>query len=548
MMRYVVILILLMSSILSAISVEDEAKLKFGEVYDLWAKGEYEKAREVIEDILYKPIDVNDITKFWYLRARIDIDMGNVEEAFKSLQSVLVVNPTSAEVLALIRELEYLTGKRKFEKSYRLRKLALISGFKDSVEYFYTVDDFTIWGNLVFMVDRVNSRLLEYANLRLIKTIDLPFHPFNVEVSPGGKVFVSGSEGGVYRIDGESITEIATSLGATILAGFDRSGTLWGISGLSVLKISGNEVIRRDIPWGRPIITDAEITKDGLWILDALHRRLVLMDPENLDMIRDIPLSGDIRAFEVTPYGDFILLTCDEKMIIMDEKQNLKELDIESQNIVPIEYCYPILMVGDWRKHEVRFFSLAGNEPVIVKVDKMEVDHNSGDVELKVRFEDLYGDPLNMVENFVFVSIDEGRVKFDIEYDLEKVEKYTSDIDFIVEKLMKLKRGIGYDVLVPENSFVERKDLVVLRDKSVRIFTRSEPKNPVLKQVILMSGGGWFERGPVESVRHVWKVKTRYTPSISTKIIPVSVGLVLGSEMFMDTVYIVERGITSEGE
>ncbi len=541
-MRTAVSFIIVLSTIVMAISVEEKARLDFGRALDLWVEGKFESSLKILENLLYKPINVEDIPKFWYLRARVDVDLGNVEKALKELQSVLVVDPTSVEVLSLMREIEYLTGKRGFKQNYKLKKIGKIEGFKDSVEYFYTLDDVDVFGNTIYAIDRVNERLLKYEDFKLVSTIDLPFKPLSLEVSRSGVPFVSSVDGGIYMVSG-GITQVATGLNTPILAGFDRFGRLWGISGFSVFVFDGRELEKREITWGRPLIIDAEVSKDGIWILDVMHRRIALLDFKDLRIKKDIPTSIDMRSFEVVPYGGFLVLTADGNVLYMDENQNVENLKIDAKDVVAFEYRYPIFMTADWREHEVDVYSFAGDEPLLVKIDSMDVDKVKNKVHMRVRFENLYGDPIPMAGRFAFVSVDGGRRSFEIRHTLERVEKYISDVDFLSDKIFSVRRGIGYDVMIPVKSYVEKDIVVTLRDKSVRVFSSAAPEGDDLKSVIEMSGGEFGYGDVLESVREIWKIDVDYTPSLSIKITPVTVGIVLGTEIYSDTLYIVERGV-----
>ena len=547
-MKRTLIVILLLSFLVIGFSLSDEekAKLSFDKAFKFWLNGEPAKAYEILKQALYKPIDVRDISKFWYLKARVEVDLGDIEAALKDLKNVLIVDPTSVEVVSYLKELEYLLGMRKVRKDYRYKELFEIQGVVNSVEYFYTIDDVSIWGDELFAVDRVNRRLLIYKGNILVKSEPLSFQPLSLEISPWGVPYISATSGDIYVL-GEKTSKVATGLKSAILAGFDRSGALWGVSGFNVFSIQGDKLscfrLNESV-----VAIDCEVVKDGIWILDTLHRRLALYSFKTGKIEEDVPLYMDIRAFEVTPLGDFILLSNDGKLFVLRDKTKLVNLEISAPYAIGFEYRFPVLVFTDWYSHKIYTYLFTDGTPLVVKIDKMNYEETESILHLTFRVETLFGDTLPFVDMFTYPVVGGNRVFFNVEFSPKEVLKYKSGIDFLSDRLSMIKRGKGYDVVVPSDTYSKREDIIALRDKAVKLYIENFPRDEALKWLCEMSGGGVGENGPERSLRDFWRVSIPFTPGLLIKITPISIYSVMFDEIFSDTVYFVERGTFGEGE
>ena len=536
-----------LAAVAFSLSDEEKARLSFDKAMHLWLSGKVEEAMTVLKETLYKPIDVRDISKFWYLKARIEIDLGKVEDAVKDLKNVLAIDSTSVEVVSLLKRIEYLLDERKFEKKFRVKKLFAVNGIRNSIEYFYTIDDVAVFGDTVFGVDSANKRLLVFKDKELWDTISLGFTPLTVATSQWGDVYIS-SRKGVYKwIYGtHTTTEVATNLNMPVLAGFDRSGNLWGIAGFRIFKISKGNISFYHFD-EQLLPMDCEVTADGIWILDVIHRRIALFSFERKVVTKSVPLPFNVRSFEVTPLDDFLLLTDDGKIYVLKDGKHIVKLPIDGKNVVAFEYTYPVLLLTDWRKRRVEAYIVSDGAPVFVNIDKLEYDAQNHVFNLDVRVEDLQGDPMPFANFYTYFSIDGSRAGGNAVFDLKSALFYRSAIDFISDKLPYIKRDVGYDVLVPTNVFYKKEDILPLRDKGVRLYIDDFPKDETLRWLSFRSGGDISSLGPLSSYRQIWKVKIPYTPGINIKITSVSAEAVMFGEVYSDTLFYVERGVYGEG-
>ena len=543
-LREKVILLLLIAILSFSITPQEQAKLILGKAVEEWVKGNFESAMNLVGEALDMPVDPFDLPKLYYIRSRIKVDLSDVKGAFDDLRSILAVSMGTREVVEQLREMEYLTGEREIEWNLRVEKLFEIKGIIDGIEYFYTLDDLAVWNSTIYAVDRINSRLLVYDHSILVRTYELSFRPLSVEVSPSGDVFLSGEDGNIYRISKGRVEKLFSGMRSPLLAGFDRSGFLWGLDGLRAFRTDGEnlEVFELNLSM---VPIDCEVNGEGFWVLDALNRRLVVFSKEDLRVKKMIALPIEVKSFELTPFGSAFLLSNEGKIYYFKNFKELVELDVGAPGAMNLEYSYPVLLFSDWIDNRMEVLLASEGEPLIVKIVSLE--KKGGDLEISFRVEGFSGDEVNFAGDMVFVEIDGGRLKPEVSMDLVKEEAYRSSADFLTDRLVDVRSREGIKVLVPSISYHSDYDLVTLRSKGVRLFV-SERGPEKLERISRLSGGevsgeilpGW---------RRIWKAKVSYTPDVATRVHTLRFGVEFMGKLYSDTVYVVDKGVVGgEGE
>ena len=246
--KRLILIFVAVSFFVFGISPQEEAKLMLGKIVDNWFRGDYEKALSDINTALDMPVDPFDIPKFYYMRAKVEVDMGNIGSAFRDLRSMLAVSLGTPEVISMLKDMEYLTGSRRVPENLRVSRILSIKGVLNDVEYFYTVEDVAISSDKIYAIDRVNSRFLIYNEDGVLeKAVSLRFHPLSVESSPNDTVYLSTTSGEIYEYADGSFRKIYSGLRSPILAGFDRTGRLWWIDGYNVYWMYKGIVGKKEI-------------------------------------------------------------------------------------------------------------------------------------------------------------------------------------------------------------------------------------------------------------------------------------------------------------
>ncbi len=539
-----IFLFLVLSIITFGITPQEEAKLALGRIVDNWFYGNFEKALQEINDTLATSVDPFDIPKFYYMRAKVEVDLGKVESALKDLRSMLAVSLGTPEVISMLKEIGYLMGSRPVPENLRVNKMLSIKGILSDVEYFYTVEDVAISKDSIYAVDRVNSRLLIYSEDGVLKrTVSLPFHPLSIEVSLDDRAFISAKSGEIYEYDDGSLKKIYSGLRSPILAGFDRTGRLWWMDGYDIYWMYKGTVGKKRLSISM-IPVDVEVNRDGIWILDVLNQRVILVSKENFTVLRMIPLPVGARAFEVTPMGSMFVLSTSGEVYYFKNMKELVKIGISSPGIVGFDYRFPFLICADWEKNEIDLYLITEGEPFFVRL--VGYKRKAGNVEIDVRIEGYNGFQVPFADKFIYVEIDGGRMSPEVNVKSVRVDSYKSGKDFLTDRLPILKDRFGVDVLVPPDTYYSKGAVVTLRSKGIRLFVSGRGEESLVNASVL-SGGEITEDIP-SSWKYLWSVKFRYVPDVAVRVHTVSVGVKIFDQSYFDTFYLVDKGTGISGE
>lgn len=542
--KRLILIFIAFSVLVIGISPQEEAKLILGEAVDNWFIGNYEKALSDINRALGMPVDPFDIPKLYYMRAKVEVDMGDIEGAFKDLRSMLAVSLGTPEIISMLKDMEYLTGSRRVPENLRVSRILSIKGFLNDVEYFYTVEDVAISSDKIYAIDRVNSRFLIYDEDGVLeRAISLRFHPLSVESSPNDKVYLSTTSGEIYEYAGGSFKKIYSGLRSPILAGFDRTGRLWWMDGYNVYWMYKGIVEKKEISISM-VPVDCEVNQDGLWILDSLNQRVVLISKENFTVLRIVPLPVGARAFEITPLGSMLILSSSGEVYYFKNMKELVKIGISSPSIVGFDYRFPFLVCSDWKKHEINLYLITEGEPLFVRI--VGYKRRASDVEVDFRVEGYDGSQVPLVDRFVYVDVDGGKISPSVEAVPVKVDAYKSGKDFITDRLPLLKERFGVDVLIPPDAYYSYGAIVTMRSKGVRLFIDGHGSDELMRSSVL-SGGESTGEIP-SNWKYLWKARFKYVPDVSIRVHTVSIGVRIFDQNYSDTFYLVDRGTGTVGK
>ncbi len=506
---------------------EEQARELFSQALSLWYEGDVIKARSVMDEALSGLIYVSDIPEFWFFTSKIDIDMRAVEKAQEDLKTILVISPGRSEVISLLKEIETLQKPLEFSTPVVFDKIITFSGFQKGTEYFYTPSAAVFLGNSLIIADKANKRLIltHEDGYRVFKT---SISPASLATSSAGKLYISG-DGKLIEYDLNNGSENIIYEGFTnpILAGFDRIGRLWG-SDVDRVFIYDGESVNFFTLDDFCIISDIELTPYGFWILDVMKNQLSFYD-FSFKKIKSYSSHGT-WSFEVSIHNDPIIMTKDGKLALVKD-DTLHEFYQLPNGTIFFEYLYPYLILMNWKTNAVTVQPMKSKEPLIVKVDTFNFENDN--INLFVRVENIFGDSVPYVKNFLEVREGGGPVFFNISTEYVKSQRLKADQDFFEKVLPFIKRGSAYSVFfddLPKNS--RKTDIVTLRGKNVRIFTVSPATD-----LVLFSGGAGSVASPVDIWQPVWKITFKRTRPIPSDITPVTVQIRYGDEIYSDTIY-----------
>ncbi len=519
--------ILLQIVLLFGIITEEQAREYFSKALFAWYEGDVRRAKELMETATSGLIYVTDIPEFWYFMAKIDIDMRAIQKAQEDLKTILVISPGKDEVISLLKEMEVLQQPLVFTRPVVYEKLTGVASYSEGIEYFYTPTAATLYGDTIIVADQANQRLVYYSyeNYRVMKT---SVEPISVEIFPNGDLFVS-SRRKLVKISATDNMErvIYEDFSNCLLAGFDRLGRLWGSDVNRLFYVEGEELVFVNLQEFYAI-QDIEICLKGIWILDVLQDRLVLMDFTGRK-IEERSAFGS-WCFEVSISGDPVILTKNGEFVLV-EKDGQRILHKFGGGVINIDYRYPFLVVFDWHKHMVEVYPMKGEEPIFVKIDSLSFSEET--IKLNFRVENVFGDTIPYLSNLLQIREGGGPVYFDFKIDHAKIEWLKPEERFFDSILPYIRRGKTYGVLFERfPKQFSRSDLVTLKGKNVRIFVSEEPN-----EYVLLSGGAGYLGSQKNMLQNFYSASFKRTRPVPSDITPVTVSIKIGDQIYSDTIY-----------
>jgi len=502
----------------------------FSETIVEWAKGNVDSALQKMEEIFYKPVPAEDLAEFWYLRAKLMIETGRVREAYEDLKNLLVVVPDQPEVLSLVHNLEFILQGKK-TGSFYMKTLRTLDGFKNGVEYFFSPTDVAVLGKTIYVVDPPNSRLIETDGYTY-RVKNLSFRPEQAFVDREGNIFLISENGDVYRNE-EKIGSFLHPIGAGILDSGEF--VLADVNRIVLMKNSGFD----EIPLGgNPLITDAEVYRNRVIVLDTWSNSLIVTNVDGGEQQR-ISLPVPTRSFEMFYDGSYLLLDQFGTIYHFDGRKLLKIRSVPQY--VNIEYDYPYLFGMDWQNHRIEISILKSSEPIFVHIDSFEFTTDR--MLLYARVENAFGRDIDLVHLFSDLLEARGRVPFEVSYKTRECTFYISDEEFLSEKIYRMNDRKGYCVLVPPDTNFSNEQLAVLKLKNVKLHSTPDAP-PGLKEFCYRSGGGV---GTPHFLNHnLWVFSFSYVKPITEEIIPISAAFRTPEMNYSDTVYVTKKVIELE--
>ena len=544
-----------------------------------WSVGNSEKAYGYMKLAIEGEVYVTDLPEYWFMIAKLEMELGKVEEAKEALSNVLILKPNREEVLNILDTMDSLMhGLPAKNTITHMDEFDRIGGFINGVEYFYTPLDVDMRGNEVIVLDRVNRRLVMHGEKKF-RVLKLEGDPRSILYDPNlDRIYYSDvANGNVLFINPEDgNTELLCSgLHYPVIFDIDRAGRiLVGDMFDDALYLISHDGI---VQWkydlmkdGRiSIFNDAKILFEKVYVQDLSNRMYRIIDllsgkeTEKLKFPYDdlLPLS-----FDVDGYGGLIVLWNDGKLRYMDKTGKIDELKINGKDFKhfsKVRYKPPFLLLVEPFDHSVAIFITEREKPEYIGIIT-SVDLGLNEINLEFTINTFTGRCVTNVKSFLTVYDSGGRVTFT--YKRKRVESkiYETNelMDFLMNDLKKLNRRIKNYVLVHQRSNDVSEDLLkyllpvkmknvtfyLLKTKELRI-----TKN--LEDFIHMSSGMVIDENQVGTIRDYLKKskycmdEITYPVSFSMRSIkPVTMRFKIFSHSYFDTIYYIGGFKLEKGE
>ncbi|HOQ39774.1 MAG TPA: hypothetical protein PKI14_05995 [Fervidobacterium sp.] len=391
----------LFSNILIAEVIDEEtARHYFSQALVETYTGNFEEAYKISVKAISGRVYVQELPYFWYLRGRLGIITGTVDKALEELKSFtqLVMNDEIENILSKVQYFRMLdiASPGTFKFGY----VNSLSGRQSNADYFQTPTSLSVFGDVLYILDSRNKRLVSAKNNRILKVKKLSREYKQVFAARDGSIYLV-TDDALY--DGEE-TELVKALKAAVVAGSDRDGNVYIVDIDRIIVFDREDKTTKSYKLDQRLFClDAEMTVDKIYVLDGVRQQIFIYDLQTMKRIGIIEVPEKAWNFEVTPYGDLIYLT-NNKIIAGNQEFEAKDVNF-------IEYSYPTLFTMKWKGNIIDQYFLKDDKPLFVSIDKMMFDDTYSYAYIRV--EDLYGDEihyiqyaLGMLEQDVYVPSD----------------------------------------------------------------------------------------------------------------------------------------------
>ncbi|UYO98880.1 hypothetical protein OF820_07300 [Oceanotoga sp. DSM 15011] len=568
-------------------SSEKKSRQLFSESLELLFKEKKFDARLKLNEAMNGEVYLNDIPKFWYYAAKLDLQLGLIEKAKEDINNILLFTNQDEEVetlLNFIRTMENFSLTNYSTPSYY--EIVKISGNKDAFERFYTIDDLEIINSTAYLLDSKNNLIFKSNNFEE-KWIKLPKDKkFNTIASDKNlnRIYL-GSEKGIYyfepstKFSYKEISEDSTPLLTpntseenfkilkeniqAYILGVDRAGRIisynpylnqinytgYDGSDLNILNFKNDE-----------IFIDGKIYNNKIFLLERKNRQIYIYDELKNAIIQKIKLPDkDYLSIEILPWGKILVSTLEDSIEIEKDGEFYKLNDEEF--IGKLKIKNGIFIKNNLQNYEVSLNRLYNqNDLNMYNLNVYGLNFNKEDLTVTAKFNanTLSGEIIEYPTKDISVEDSGGRVAFDYYRIYSKTNTYEFENmdDFFQTGISQIKTDSKIILKNEINQNFEIKSLIpILITGSSIYYVNSEQEIPQsFIDMIYYSGGiimpekyhDYLKDYLNNSYKPMDYLKYSVYPPLIEGIKQTKVSLNLSDKILSDTLYYYTEGVGSE--
>jgi tetratricopeptide (TPR) repeat protein len=421
---------------LASAPIEEYARYYFSLAIERWGEGNYESAQKYIDLAFEKPMYAIDISKLWYFLSKMEIEIGNVNEAIQSLENVIILQPDRTEILILLRSLRAIEEMADLNNPIiGLDYFSETLGFLNFVEFFYNPTSSERYMDAVYILDRAN-RFIYRESTQGTNVIPTPSkQPSAIVIDPiSGFLYLSDlSDGTLYKMDIREGTFSAFRDGFSkpFVKAVDRAGNIYVLdpprNTLSIITSTGTLLKHIFLSEGFTpnLVTDVDVDYDLIALQDFTLKAYRIVQIPSFEELYTIPFpQGKIPICSCFDgMGNIITLWNTGELTYRDVKTNsvdnaYKEIDLTSiilEGISDMDYNPPLLTFTDFDDHLVKsYVLLRENSEALNTIDGMYIEGDTMNIFFRNRH--ISGQDLQMNSPFVVINDSGGLVPFSFSY------------------------------------------------------------------------------------------------------------------------------------
>ncbi|HPE69038.1 MAG TPA: hypothetical protein P5560_01680 [Thermotogota bacterium] len=567
-------------SFFQGLPVEEISRYYFARSLDFWGDAEYFLSLQAIDKAFEKPLYPNDIPKFWFFLAKLNIEMGKTQTGVENLRNVLLIQPDRTEILILLNNIDFLsTVQPPKNPPLGLEYFNEIQGFKEFVEFFYNPISVQTYRDRVFILDQANRFVFisGFESNQMIQ-LDSP-RPTRIAVDPtAGLLYVSESASGTVAAYGlQTLEKVKEWKGfrRPFVQGVDRMGNVFVLDPaqnvLSVLNSSGKPIRHLSLSEGLVphIVNDIDVNDSWVVLQDLSMRVFRFIRSGSFEEEKTIPFPvGVLPVVSCFDGMGFLLTLWDDGRLSYLNSMESEEVPfhfldipgIDLSGVSDMSYSPPLLTFSDFDDHLVKsYFLIRSNPDTVAIIDSIDLDNE--EVGIVFRNSQVSGNMYQVLSPFLSVIDSGGYVPFSLVDSWEKVMIHEVDDgkEFFSNTFPSLKKN-QLNIVVwkydgTDFSFADFS--MALLAKNVRLFVVSNlTVPPKVARLARLSGGLVLSSDMLpnllqyyRSIEQIWIPKVTFRINLPFEgIKTVTVSTQISGMDYSDSIYYVNYMIPSVRE
>ncbi|MCP5454815.1 MAG: hypothetical protein H7A31_02950 [Thermotogae bacterium] len=562
----------------------------FSDSLDLLFDNNKYEAKLKLNEALSGEVYIEDIPKFLYYSAKLDLQLGQIDKAKESLNNILLFSAFNEDVETLSK---FVDSVEEYSLSNfstpNFINLFNVEGNKETFERFYTVTDSEVLNSGVYILDSQNKLIFKQSNDNSEKWIKLDKKYDYYSLSSDSKldrIYLGTSEGLMYfnsygpGISGvaSDMTEVESSEGTPVFLvkgfdfisyGVDSAGRIIGYNpsenSLNIVGFDGSMLQKKTFNYNNMFVSGT-VWRNYVYLLEYYSKSLYVYNIITNDVEKIIKLPyANYLDIDILPWGYPVLSSIENGIEIYDLKTEKPEkYDFEDKNMNSfrgnIKIKYGIMLMNDSVNFKVYVNRInSKNNFNSLNINLYGLLFRKDDLDLKVRFNitDLSGNNIEYLTKNIYVQDSGGRVAFGYQREFSR-----GDIYFYDSADSFFETGISQ---IDNNSFIivsgnlkkqpEVSQIIPLLMSGSYLFYLSDTGdvNEILKNIIYTSGGSILITKDKDYIEKYLKASYKVIETINYKLYnPIIEGikqtkivLEIGDKKLSDTLYYYTEGVES---
>lgn len=595
--QIIMILLILISALCFCIDL-NERELKSRKLFSdslqlLYSEKKYE-ARVTLNDALAGQMYIEDIPKFWYYAAKLDLQLGFIDRAKKDIENILLFSVQTEEVSTMQN---FLSVMEEFSLSNyatpTFTEILSLKGNQNTYERFYTANDAQILNSTGYILDSKNSLIFKFNNYEE-KWIELPktIKAYSLGADDMLNRLYLGTDKGIYYMEPFSDYITFESQQASpveneiklkelrayennlkpllegfpaIIFGLDKLGRVVAYdpseNDLMIIGFDGTVLVKYKFS-DKEVLLNGGIWQNYLYVHEGISNSIYLYDMTDNKILKKYPLDiTGVQSLAVLPWGMPLISSKDGVFIFNPlNSKSFPLFDKKSQfgsfrGILRLKNGVAVFM--DQKKYTAtlcRFSSETQYQPYVMNVYGINVN----DLQVRAKFSvtDISGNKTDFITKDLLVFDSGGRMSFEYEREYSKADIYEiKGVDqFFSSALSQIKTDsfvILSGTLASKLSQSQSVPLILSGCTVFYVNDNSESIDPTLRDIIYSTGGYILRSSDVSYLKRYLSGSYKLVDYVEYKLVaPIIEGIkqtklsvILPGGVLSDSLYYYSEGV-----